>query len=195
MLLIHGTHLPVEDDRYWQDAQATLVHCPVSAMKGAMGYADVPRMQAQGANVSLGTDAGACNNTHDLFREMRVASLWHKHEHQDTSIMPAGASLEMATMGGARSLYMQDIIGSLEVGKDADMITIEPNRVHLQPMFNLASALVYSADGHDVRDVYVRGRQLVKNGVSLVLDQDKVIYEAKEAMQKTANKAGMDIIR
>lgn len=191
MLLIHGTCLSELDHSYWKDAKASLVHCPVSAMKVGMGYADIPAMMDAGANVSLGTDAAACNNTHDLFREMRMASLLHKHEKGDSSVMTAQTCLDMATMGGARSLYLEKKIGSLEAGKDADMVTIDLDTAHLQPFLNPYGAMVYCANGGDVCDVYVQGRQLVRERECLVLDQEKVIFEAKEALGEIVNRADL----
>ncbi len=193
MLLIHGTCLPETDLQYWKGVQASLVHCPVSAMKVGMGYADIPAMMAAGANVSLGTDAAACNNTHDLFREMRMVSLLHKHQQTDSSVMTAQTCLQMATLGGAKSLYLEDTIGSLEVGKDADMVTIDLDAAHLQPFLNPYGALVYCANGGDVCDVYVQGKQLVQGRECLVLDQEKVIFEAKKALGEIADRAGMGL--
>lgn len=190
-LIIHGTHLEPARAEHWQDARATLVHCPVSAMKVGMGYADIPGLAASGACVSLGTDAAACNNTHDLFREMRTASLLHKHQKEDPQVMPAAQCLAMATRNGAKSLYLDDRIGRLAVGLEADMITIETDAPHLQPLHDPAAALVYAANASDVRDVYVRGEQLVKEGQCLVLDAERVVYEARAAAKKVWDRAGL----
>lgn len=195
LLVIHGTCLPESDLVYWKNASASLVHCPVSAMKVGMGYANIPATISAGANVSLGTDAAACNNTYDLFREMRMVALVHKLEQKDTSVMQAKNCLEMATKGGAKGLYRSDTIGTLEAGKDADMITLNLDAAHLQPYRNPYGSLVYCANGSDVCDVYVRGKQLVHEGECLTLDQEKVIYEAKKAQLAVAKRAGLELYK
>ncbi|QRN85133.1 amidohydrolase [Clostridia bacterium] len=191
LLIIHGTCLPDSDLIYLKKSRASLVHCPVSAMKVGMGYANIPAMLANGATVSLGTDAAACNNTHDVFREMRMVALLHKFQQKDSSLMNAETCLGMATKGGAKSLYQSNRIGTLEVGKDADMITINLDAAHLQPFRNPYGALVYCANGSDVSDVYVRGHQLVCEGECLTLDKERVLFEAKKAQLEVANRAGM----
>lgn len=190
MLLIHGTQFEEEDHHLWKDCKAGLVHCPVSAMKVGMGYANVPLMRSKGATICLGTDAAACNNTHDMFREMRALSLLHKYQLQDSSIQNAHDCLKMATIEGAKGLYISDVTGSLEAGKDADMITIDLNQPWLVPTRDIAPTLVYAATGRDVCDVYVRGKQLVSDGQSLIYDHQETMDAARRAFNRTAKKAG-----
>ena len=128
-----------------------VVHNPESNMKLASGVAPIPDLLKRGVPVGLGTDGCASNNNLDLFQEMDFAAKVHKVHRLDPTVMPAETVLEMATQGGARVLGMEAEIGSLEAGKKADVIVVDLNRPHLQPVYNVVSHLVYAATGADVR--------------------------------------------
>jgi 5-methylthioadenosine/S-adenosylhomocysteine deaminase len=130
--------------------------------------------------VGLGTDGCASNNNLDLFQEMDFAAKLHKVHRLDPTAMPSPTVLEMATLGGARVLGMEEEIGSLEAGKKADVIVLELNRPHLQPMYNPVSHLVYSATGADVRDVIIDGKLVMENRNLLTLDEEEILEQAKE---------------
>ncbi len=163
-----------------------VVHNPESNMKLASGVAPVPDLLARGVPVGLGTDGCASNNNLDLFQEMDSAAKLHKVHRLDPTVMPAPAVLDLATLGGARVLGMEKEIGSLEVGKKADVIILDLNRPHLQPVYNLYSHLVYSASGSDVRDVIIDGKLVMENRRLLTLDEEEILAKAREYGRRIA---------
>jgi 5-methylthioadenosine/S-adenosylhomocysteine deaminase len=164
-----------------------VVHNPESNMKLAAGVAPIPDFLARKIPVGLGSDGCASNNNLDLFQEMDTAAKLHKIHRLNATQMPAPVVLEMATLGGAKVLGLEKSVGSLEVGKKADIIVVELNRPHLQPPLNLISHLVYSAVGSDVRDVIVEGRILMEDRKLLTLDEERILHEAKE-LTRSLNK-------
>ena len=150
-------------------------HCPESNMKLAAGIAPVTGMRAAGVTVSLGTDGCASNNNLDLFGEMGTAAKLHKVATGDPTALDAASVLKMATIDGARSIGLADRIGSLEIGKQADIIVIDTQAPHLTPMYHPESHIVYSAGGADVRHVLVGGRQVVKNRQLLTLNVREIM--------------------
>ncbi len=161
-----------------------VVHNPESNMKLASGVAPIPDLLKRGVPVGLGTDGCASNNNLDLFQEMDFAAKVHKVHRLDPTAMPAETVLEMATKGGARVLGMEAEIGSLEVGKKADVIVVDLNRPHLQPVYNVVSHLVYAATGADVRDVIIDGKIVMQNRRLLTLDEERVLARMKEIREK-----------
>jgi 5-methylthioadenosine/S-adenosylhomocysteine deaminase len=164
-----------------------VVHNPESNMKLASGVAPVPELLARGVTVGLGTDGCASNNNLDLFQEMDSAAKLHKVHRLDPTVMPSSVVLEMATLGGARVLGLEKEIGSLEVGKKADIIVLDLNRPHLQPVYNIVSQLVYSAVGADVRDVIIDGKLVMHDRKLLTLDEETVLQKAQEWGNKIAS--------
>ncbi|MCW2524171.1 MAG: N-ethylammeline chlorohydrolase [Frankiales bacterium] len=157
----------------------SVCHCPSANLKLASGLAPVPTYLERGINVALGADGAACNNNLDAFQEMRLAALLHKPGHGPRA-MPAATVLEMATRGGARALGMDREIGSLEVGKKADVVILRPDRAHSAPanVNDLASSIVYSRTAADVRTVLVDGRVVVQDGVLKTAAEDEIVAEA-----------------
>ena len=156
------------------------VHNPVSNMKIACGIASVPEMLAAGIPVALGTDGAASNNTLDLFNEMKFAALLNKVRTLDPTVMPAHSVLEMATINGAIALGIQDRVGSLEIGKRADVVVVDLLKPHFTPLHNVVSHLVYNAVGSDVDTVIVDGRVLMKGREVLTLDEGEVLERAQK---------------
>ncbi|MGP8329353.1 MAG: amidohydrolase family protein [Methanosarcinaceae archaeon] len=154
-------------------------HNPVSNMKLASGISPVPKMLARGVNVSLGTDGCASNNNLDMFEEMKTAALLHKVNTSDPTVLPARQVLEMATINGARAMGINS--GMLKAGCMADVIIIDMNKPHLTPVYDVASHLVYSASGGDVRTTIVNGNILMDDYRVLVMDEQKVMDEARSA--------------
>lgn len=160
---------------------AKISHCPVSNMKIATGgYAPIPEFLESNVPVSLGTDGAASNNTLDMFETMKFCALLHKQHRWDPEILPAQTVLDMATIGGAKSLGMQNEIGSIEVGKKADIIMLDFDKAHLSPTYDIVSNLVYSAKGSDVCSSIVNGKLLMLENVFLTLDEYDIINKAKE---------------
>ena len=151
-------------------------------MKTASGVAPVPEMLAAGIPVALGTDGAASNNSLDMFNEMKFAALLSKVHELDPTALPAQVVLEMATINGAIALGLQDKIGSLEVGKKADIVMVDVKKPHLAPLHNAISHLVYSAVGGDVDTVIVDGKVLMREREVLTLDDDKVLWETQKAV-------------
>ncbi len=165
-----------------------VVHNPESNMKLASGAAPIPELQALGITVGLGTDGCASNNNLDLFLEMDSAAKLHKAYRLDPTVMPPNVVLEMATLGGAKVLGLEQEIGSLEVGKKADIILLHLHRAHLHPVYNMISHLVYSANGSDVRDVIINGKVIMRDRRLLTLDEEEILRMTHEWGNRIRNK-------
>jgi len=162
-----------------------VAHCPSSNMKLASGAAPVVKMLAAGIHVGLGPDGPAgSNNDFNLFEEMDLAAKLQKVITMDPQALPASDALEMATMGGARALGMDQEIGSIEAGKRADLITVRIDRPNAVPMYDAISQMVYALKAEDVRDVMVNGRQVVRDARILTLDEKSILAKAEEYRAK-----------
>jgi len=139
-------------------------------MKLAAGVAPVPEMLRQGITVGIGTDGCASNNDLDMFREMDTTAKIHKVTSLNPTIMSAETVLKMSTIGGARALGMDKLIGSVEIGKKADIILMDMNQPHLTPLYNCCSQLVYAARGADVKTSIINGRIVMKDRKLLTID-------------------------
>jgi 5-methylthioadenosine/S-adenosylhomocysteine deaminase len=156
-----------------------VIHNPTSNMKIASGISPVADMLRAGVRVGIGTDGAASNNDLDLWEEMRLASFLQKVEQMDPEVLPASTVLSMATSGGATAIGLGDIIGSLEVGKRADLIQVAFDDVHHVPMYDVVSHLVYVTDEQDVTSVIVDGQVLMRDRELLTIDTERVASEAK----------------
>jgi 5-methylthioadenosine/S-adenosylhomocysteine deaminase len=183
----HGVHLNIEDISRLANAAANIVHCPSSNLKLASGLAPITALTKAGVNVALGTDGAASNNRLDLFEEMRLAALLAKVQANDASAFPAEAAFRAATINGARALGLQDTIGSLEIGRQADFIAVSLDKIGMQPMFDPLSHLVYTASRADVTHAWVNGVQRVANG-TLVADAQRVIDDAQSAIREIVDR-------
>lgn len=155
-----------------------VLHCPSCNFKLASGIAEIPELMALGIPVSIGCDGAPCNNNLDGFAELRLAALAHKPRAGATALR-APLIVRMATLGGARALGLDEQIGSLEVGKRADVICIDTRRLHIVPSPNPYSALAYAVRGTDVRDVVVDGRVVVRDRALLTMDVAAIIEDAR----------------
>ncbi len=155
-----------------------VIHNPTSNMKIASGIAPITEMLAAGVRVGLGTDGAASNNDLDMWEEMRLASLLQKVDRMDPEVIPATTVLGMATSGGATAIGLGDSIGSLEVGKRADLIQVAFEDVHHIPTYNVVSHLVFVSDEQDVASVVVDGKVLMKEREMLTIDTARVRTEA-----------------
>ncbi len=162
-LLVHAVWMDADDIARAADAGAGIVHCPESNMKLGAGIAPLPRFLESGLTVGLGTDGCASNNNQDLFREMDMAAKLHKLAAGDPTVVPAATALQMATIDGARAIGLGEVVGSLEVGKRADIIILDSRHPRLRPMFNPVSQAVYAAGADCVRDTIVDGRIRVRH--------------------------------
>jgi len=148
-------------------------------MKLASGIAPIPELLKAGVCVGLGTDGCASNNDLDIFLEMDTAAKLHKVNTFDPTVMDAYTVLKMCTIDGARSLGLDDITGSLEPGKRADIIIIDTHKPHLTPMYNPISHLVYAVKGSDVTTSIINGKIVMEDGRLLTLKLEDIIEEIK----------------
>ncbi|OME96654.1 MULTISPECIES: amidohydrolase [Paenibacillus] len=182
-LLAHAVHLTDEEIEILAKHQVMVSHNPGSNLKLASGIARVPALLKAGVTVSLGTDGPASNNNLDMFEEMRLAALIHKGVSGDPTAIPASEALRMGTEYGARSAFLEDI-GTLAVGMKADMIALNTDQAHFLPRTDYISHAIYSASAKDVEHVWVDGKQVVKNGASLTLDEERIRREAQRAFER-----------
>ncbi len=191
VVFAHGVWLTENEWRILAVKRASVAHCPSSNMKLASGIAKVPEMMQVGVNVSLGCDGGPSNNCYDMIREMKTASLLQKARLLDPLVMNAETVLEMATINGARALGLQKEIGSIEIGKKADMILVRLREPHLMPTISPLSNLVYAAEGSDVDTAIIDGKIIMENRVVKTLDESKILKQASERGEKLLERSGI----
>lgn len=169
-IAVHMTQLTDEEIEAYALSGGSVVHCPESNLKLASGFCPVAKLLAAGVNVALGTDGAASNNDLDLLGEMRTAALLAKGIANDASAVPAATALRMATLNGAKALGLEQETGSLRAGKSADIVAIDMGDIETLPMFDPISDIVYAASRHQVTEVWVSGRQLLKQRELTTLD-------------------------
>lgn len=177
-LISHAVWIDDEDLEILAAKNVSVAHNPESNMKLASGIAPVPEMIQAGINVGLGTDGCASNNNLDLFAEMDSCAKLHKVFKNDPTIMDAKTVIKMATIEGAKAIGMGDLIGSLEPGKQADIIIVDTKKPHLTPMYHPESHVVYAVCGSDVSDVFVAGKALMRNYAPIHLDVKDIMQQA-----------------
>jgi 5-methylthioadenosine/S-adenosylhomocysteine deaminase len=174
----HCIDLSDEDRLVLSKRGVKVVYVPVSNMKLGLGAARMKDLIDLGVSVGLGTDGAASNNSLDMFETMKFGTLLQKLVYGDAAVFSAYEVLRLATVGGARALGLDKEVGTLEVGKKADLILVDFSKPHLQPLHNVYSSLVYSACGSDVDTVIVDGKILMENGRVLTLDEQVVMDKA-----------------
>ena len=180
----HCVHLDDSEIERIASHQIKVVHNPESNMKLASGVSPVTKLLARGVTVGLGTDGCASNNNLDLFEEMDMAAKLQKVATMDPTALDAPTVLKMATVSGAKVLGLGSLVGSLEVGKKADIILLDAKRPHLIPLYNPYSHLIYSARGNDVTHSMINGRLVMENRRLLSLDLAEVLKRAKDEAQR-----------
>ncbi len=185
VLAAHCVHIDEGEMHTLHHHSAGVAHCPSSNLKLASGAAPVSKMLELGLNVGIGTDGPASNNDLDMFEEIRLAALLAKGITGDPTTVPAATALSMATRLGARAMYMEDLIGTLDPGKRADLIIVDISTLHNTPRFhrnetNIYSQLVYSAKSTDVKSVMVNGCWLMRDQVLTTLDHADLVLQANE---------------
>ncbi|WLE97422.1 MAG: amidohydrolase [Candidatus Electrothrix communis] len=185
----HGVMVTEEEMDLLAERKVKLAHCPESNMKLASGIAPVPAMLEKGLIIGLGTDGSASNNNVDLFGEMNSAAKMHKVARMDPTVMNAAATLHAATQGGAALLGAETEIGSIAVGKKADLIMLDMDQPHLTPVYNPISHLVYAAGGGDVIHSIINGQVVMRDRKLMTLDETAIIREMQrigEVVRKMA---------
>jgi 5-methylthioadenosine/S-adenosylhomocysteine deaminase len=183
LIAVHAVHLSESDLRLLADAGASVAHCPHSNLKLASGIAPTARMHELGITVGLGTDGSASNNRLDLLGEARTAALLAKGDSGSAEAWPAARTLRAMTLDAARALGMDDRIGSIEVGKQADLVALDLSGAELAPVFDPVSHLVYCCGREHVRHVWVAGRHVV-NKRQIADDSARVVIH--EVVGRTA---------
>ena len=171
---VHMTQIDDSDIALLQKTGAHVIHCPESNLKLASGFCPVDRLQQAGINVALGTDGAASNNDLDMFGEMKMAALLAKTVGNNAAALDAHAALRMATLNGAEALGIDKLVGSLEVGKRADIAAVALNDLELQPVYKPESVLVYASVGHRVTHVWVDGVFCLDNRILQTTNEDMI---------------------
>lgn len=184
----HCIHLSDHDIELLKKYDVKVAHCIGANTKSAKGVARVSDLLDAGVTVGLGTDGPSSGNTLDLFSQMRMFANFHKTHLQDRSAFPAQEIVKLATIGGAKVLGLEEQIGSINPGKQADFILVETNSVNMYPIFDPYSALVYSANASNVRDVFIAGKQVVKGKELVNFKITQLRQELAEAIEQTGFK-------
>ncbi len=192
MVLAHGVQLTPKQRRRMAADGTRVCHCPSANMKLGSGVAKLTKMRDAGMIVGLGADGAPCNNNLDGWVELRHAALLAKRLG-DTTALPAREALRLATIDGARALGLDGEVGSLEVGKRADVIAVALDGLHAEPGDSPEAKLVYAAQSRDVRHVLVDGRTLVHDGALTTLDARAVLATARSEAAKVAARAGVSV--
>ncbi|WP_025692265.1 5'-deoxyadenosine deaminase [Paenibacillus zanthoxyli] len=185
LILAHCIWLDKEERRILRERGVHVSHCPGSNLKLASGIADTPGLIHEHVSVSLGADGAPCNNNLDMFNEMRLAALIQKPLHGPTA-MDAKSVFRMATIGGAKAVGMENEIGSIEVGKKADLAILNLFNFHTFPSFDAdpISRIVYSATRADVESTIINGKIVMDRGMLKTVDKDTVLREADRSIQR-----------
>ncbi|WP_158780894.1 amidohydrolase family protein [Pantoea sp. BAV 3049] len=190
VLAVHCVQCSSRDIRALKHHDVRVSHNPCSNLYLASGIPPIPEMLAAGITVGLGSDGPASSNNHNLFQAMKTAALMQKGVHRDPTIMTAEKVMEMATIDGARAIGLDHLVGSLEVGKKADVIVIGTDHPAMTPVHHPVSALVYSALGHEVTDVFIDGQPVMRDGTLTRVNQREVLQRSARAATSLAARTG-----
>jgi len=178
LLAVHLTQLSSEDINDLAGAGVHAIHCPQSNLKLASGICPLTSLLEAGVNVSLGTDGAAANNDLDMLAEAQTAALLAKGISGDARAVNAFQALEMLTINGAKALGMEDRIGSIEVGKAADLCALDLSCPETQPTYHVVSQVIYAASRRQVTDVWVAGRRVLRSGLLTTINLEETIRKA-----------------
>jgi len=185
-VLAHCVHTSANERKMLKEKDTRIAHCPSANMKLGSGIAPIPQYLKEGISVTLGADGAPCNNNLSIFNEMRLASLIQKPVH-GTGAMGAKTIFRMATIEGAKALHLQDEVGSIEVGKKADLVLIDldsHDNSYSDDDEKVYSDIVFSSSNQNIKDVMVDGQWLVKERESLIYDQKEIISKGKAELKK-----------
>jgi len=183
---VHMTQIDHSDIKLLQQSGTHVIHCPESNLKLASGFCPVQKLIEAGINVSLGTDGAASNNDLDMLAEMRTAALLAKGVSGNAEALNAQQALAMATINGAKTLGIEKITGSLEIGKQADISAIEINHIAATPIYSPTAYVVYNSCGRDVSHVWVAGKALLRQKRLTTIDEKTLISKVESWRQKIA---------
>lgn len=189
LLAVHTVWLTDREIDLFRLYDVKVSHNPAAAMKVVLGFARIPEMLEKGLSVSIGTDGAPSNNRMDMMREMYLTSLIHKGRILNPKVVPAEQVLEMATINGAKCALLEREIGSLEVGKKADLIILNPNTIHSLPLHDPIANIVYTMSSENVESTMCNGKWLMKNREILVLNESNLIEQVKIKSEEIKTKA------
>ncbi|MEP6899398.1 MAG: TRZ/ATZ family hydrolase [Rhodanobacter sp.] len=175
LIAVHMTQMTDGEIAACAEAGVSVVHCPESNLKLASGFCPAEKLRKAGVNVALGTDGCASNNDLDMFGEMRTAAMLAKAVAEDASAFDAAFTLRAATLNGARAIGLEAKIGSIEVGKQADLAALRLSDLETQPLFHVISQLIYAASRHQVSDVWIAGRRKLADRILLDIDTQAML--------------------
>jgi 5-methylthioadenosine/S-adenosylhomocysteine deaminase len=184
MLAVHMTQLEKTEIKELAKLGVSVVHCAESNLKLASGFCPTGELVKAGVNVCIGTDSAASNNDLDMIGEMRTAALLAKGVANDSTCLDAHTTLKMATLNGAKALGLDETIGSLKKGKQADIVAIKMDQLETMPLYEPVSQIIYSANRQQVSDVWIAGKQLLKDRELTNMEYSKLMEKAKEWQDK-----------
>jgi 5-methylthioadenosine/S-adenosylhomocysteine deaminase len=180
LIAVHMTQLTDAEIALCAERGVSVAHCPESNLKLASGFCPVGKLQQAGVNVAIGTDGCASNNDLDMFGETRTAALLAKAVAEDAAALDAFSALRAATLGGAKAMGLDDRIGSIEVGKQADLVVVDLSALETQPLHHVLSQLVYATGRHQVTDVWIAGKAKLRERVLVGMDLEGILANAKQ---------------
>ena len=189
-LAVHTVWLSNEEVEMFRDHEVKVSHNPAAAMR-VLGFAKVPRMLREGICVTIGTDGAPSNNRMDMVDEMYLTSLIHKGWRLEPDVVKAQEIIRMATINGAKALMDEDLYGSLEVGKKADLIVINPDSVGMLPCHDAVANVVTSMHSSNVESTMCDGKWLMKDRIVLSMNEEEVLEAAKEHAAAIRSRAGI----
>ena len=185
-VLAHCIHLNDSEVNTMKERNSRVSHCPSSNLKLGSGIANIPKFMKEGISVSLGADGAPCNNNLSVFNEMRLSALIQKPLHGPTA-MDAKTVFKLATIEGAKALHLENEIGSIEIGKKADIVILDLNNSNqclIDDDENIYSNIVYSASRENVKAVFIQGDEVVRNGKSIIYDGDEIVSNGLSELKK-----------
>jgi 5-methylthioadenosine/S-adenosylhomocysteine deaminase len=186
LIAIHMTQLTEAEIHLCAERGVSVVHCPESNLKLASGFCPACALERAGVTLAVGTDGCASNNDLDMFSETRTAALLAKAVAQDAAALDAFSALRAATLGGAKAIGFDDRIGSIEPGKEADLVCVDLSALETQPLHHVVSQLIYATGRQQVSDVWIAGRPKLQQRVLVEIDIDGVIANARQWRERIA---------
>ena len=180
LIAVHMTQLTEAEIHLCAERGVSVVHCPESNLKLASGFCPACALQRTGVNVAIGTDGAASNNDLDMFGETRTAAILSKAVAQDAAGLDAFAALRAATLGSARAMGFDHLIGSIQPGKQADLACVDLSALETQPLHHVVSQLVYATGRHQVTDVWIAGHHKLRERRLVDMDEAGIVANARQ---------------
>lgn len=186
LIAIHMTQLTEAEMHLCAERGVSVVHCPESNLKLASGFCPACALERAGVNLAIGTDGCASNNDLDMFSETRTAALLAKAVAQDAAALDAFSALRAATLGGAKAIGFDDRVGSIEPGKEADLVCVDLSALETQPLHHVVSQLIYATGRQQVSDVWIAGRTRLRQRMLVDIDIEGVLSNARQWRERIA---------